>query len=121
MSKSIGKGTIVLIVSGLICKLLGAFFRLPLTSILGIEGIGVFQMVMSVYSFVLVLTSGGVATALSKFVSQARARGDFAKIKSLIRVAIFYSLLFSVLGGGVLFLLAKPIALLQGATGGRLA
>lgn len=115
MSKSIGRGTIVLIISGLICKLLGAFFRLPLTSILGIEGIGVFQMVMSVYSFMLILTSGGVATALSKFISQARARGDYAKIKSLIRVAIFYSILFGVLGGGVLFVLAKPIATLQGS------
>ena len=66
MSKNIGKGTIILIASGILCKALGALFRLPLTSILGIESIGVFQMVMAVYSFALVLTSGGVAATLSK-------------------------------------------------------
>lgn len=121
MSKSIGKGTIILILSGLICKLLGAFFRLPLTSILGIEGIGVFQMVMSIYSFALVLTSGGVATALSKFVSQARARGDLAKIKSLVKVALLYSLIFGFLGGLLLFVFATKIAAFQGAISAALS
>lgn len=121
MSKSIGKGTLILVASGLICKLLGAFFRLPLTNILGIEGIGVFQMVMSVYSFALILTSGGVTNALSKFVSQARARGDYGKVRALLRTALTYTLLFGLLGGIVLFFFASPIASLQGAASGALS
>lgn len=121
MSKSIGKGTLILVASGLICKLLGAFFRLPLTNILGIEGIGVFQMVMSVYSFALILTSSGVTNALSKFVSQARARGDYGKVRALLRTALFYALIFGLLGGIILFALARPIASLQGATSGALS
>lgn len=118
MSKSIGRGTIVLIISGLICKLLGAFFRLPLTSILGIEGIGIFQMVMSVYSFALILTSGGVATALSKFVSQARARGDFKKIKCLLKTSLLYCIIFGAFVGLFMFLFSKQIAFLQQAEAG---
>ena len=116
MNKSIGKGSLVLIASALVCKLLGAFFRLPLTSILGIEGIGVFQMIMSMYSFVLILTSGGVATALSKHVSQARAVGDYQKIKSLLKTAVLYSFIFGALGGGILCAFCRPISMLQGAS-----
>ena len=121
MSKSIGRGTIVLIISGLICKLLGAFFRLPLTSILGIEGIGIFQMVMSVYSFALILTSGGVATALSKFVSQARARGDFKKIKRLLKTSLLYCIIFGAFVGLFMFLFSKQIAFLQQAEAGSVS
>lgn len=121
MKKSIGKGSIILIVSGMLCKMLGAFFRLPLTNILGIEGIGVFQMVMAVYSFALVLTSGGVSTALSKFVSQARARGDFGKVKSLMKTALTYSIVLGFVAGAILFAFAFPLAKAQGAESGKLA
>ena len=119
MKKSVAKGSIILIASGLICKLLGAFFRLPLTNILGIEGIGVFQMVMSVYSFALIMTSGGVSAALSKFVSQARAREDYGKIRSLFKTALSYAIILGVIAGGLLFCLAAPISKLQGVSSAK--
>lgn len=121
MSKNIGKGTIVLIASGIICKALGALFRLPLTSILGIEGIGVFQMVMAVYSFATVLTSGGVAATLSKYVSQARARGDYGKIKKLLRQALVYTLIGGSIIGASIFAFAPHIAALQTASDGAMS
>ena len=120
MNKSISRGSFVLIVSGLVCKLLGAFFRLPLTSILGIEGIGVFQMVMAVYSFALILTSGGFSAALSRLVSQARARGEIGKIKWLLKKSIVYALTFGLGVGLILSLLSKNIAVAQGAEAGVL-
>lgn len=121
MKKSVGKGSLVLIASGVMCKILGALFRLPLTNILGIEGIGVFQMVMSVYSFALVLTSGGVSAALSKFVSQARAMSDYGKVKLLLRGALTYAIVLGLVAGLLLFFLATPIARLQGAQSGAQA
>lgn len=114
MKKSVAKGSLVLIVSGLVCKLLGAFFRLPLTNILGIEGIGIFQMVMAVYSFALVLTSGGISSVLSKNVSQSRARSDYAKINSLFKTALLYAIILGAIAGGILFVLAIPISKAQG-------
>lgn len=114
MKKSVVKGSFVLIVSGLVCKLLGALFRLPLTNILGIEGIGIFQMVMAVYSFALVFTSGGISSVLSKYVSQARARSDYAKVSSLFKTALSYAILLGIIAGGILFVLAVPISKAQG-------
>ncbi len=119
MKKSIARGSIILIASGIVCKMLGAFFRLPLTNILGIEGIGVFQMVMAVYSFALVLTSGGVSSALSKFVSQSRALGDFKKVKNLFKTALIYSLILGISAGVLLMALAFPLSRLQGVVSAR--
>ncbi len=101
-----GVGAVVLLVSGVICKILGAFFRLPLTNLLGFEGIGVFQMIMTLYSFSLVLTSGGVCTTMAKLVSSALARQKYEKISTYFFRAILIGvgsglvvgILFAVLG-----------------------
>ena len=92
MKNNVGKGAFVLILSGLICKVFGGLFRLPLTNIVGIEGIGVYQMITSIYSLALVFVSGGVTNALSKLVASARARGDYRIIGSYVRYALFFSL-----------------------------
>ena len=119
MEERVGKGAVVLIISGVICKMLGAFFRLPLTNIIGIKGIGMFQMVMSLYSLLLVFVSGGVSASLSKLVSSARADGDQSKIYSYKRMSLIYSMTISFLIGLIFALLNDKISALQGATEGN--
>ena len=106
-------GFLVLTVSGLICKIIGAFFRLPLTYILGVEGIGVFQLIMGVYSFVLILSSGGISVTLSKLISSARAKGEYGKIKWYIYVSISYSVVISFVLGLLFLFFSKQIAVFQ--------
>ena len=117
MKNTIGKGAFVLIVSGIVCKVFGALFRLPLTNIISLQGIGVFQMVMSLYSLSLGLVSSGVTNALSKLVSGARARGEFNKIGGYFRHGLIFSGIISLLLGMIFLFLSHPIALLQGARG----
>ncbi len=121
MKNNVGKGAFILVISGLVCKFFGGLFRLPLTNIIGIEGIGIFQMVMSIYSLALVFVSGGVTNALSKLVSSARARGDYNKINSYLGWALAFTL-----GVGALFSLAflcfgGDLAVMQGAREGALS
>lgn len=119
MKNNVGKGAFVLILSGLICKIFGGLFRLPLTNIVGIEGIGIYQMISSIYSLALVFVSGGVTNSLSKLVSSARARGDYKIIGSYVRYALIFSL--SVSAGFALFFLffSSSIGSLQGIGSGH--
>ena len=112
MNKNVVKGSVLLIISGLICKILGALFRLPLTNILGIKGIGVFQMVMALYSFALILCSGGITVTLSRLV--AKGGGETSRINSLYRIALITSTILGIIIGGIFFILARQISLLQG-------
>ena len=105
MKSSVGKGALILIISGLICKFFGALFRLPLTNILGIEGIGIFQMIMSVYALLSAIVASGVSSALSKLISTARASGEMEKARKLYALAIKFALILAlVLGFIILFL-----------------
>lgn len=114
MKNSVGNGAFVLILSGIICKFFGGLFRLPLTNIIGMEGIGMFQMIMSIYSLALVFVSGGVTTSLSKLVSSARARGDNNKIGSYLRYGLMFSIILSAIISVFLLLFSKQLSSVQG-------
>lgn len=121
MFKGVGKGAIALIISGFVCKFLGAIFRLPLTSILGISGIGIFQMVMSLYSLALVFVTGGVTNALSQLISSARARGEIGKISNFFKLSVLLTISMSLIIGLVFFMFASPISKAQGIMEGELS
>ena len=109
----VGINATLLLASGLICKVVGALFRLPLTNVLGVEGIGVFQLIMSTFSFALVLSSGGATVALSKLVASHRAKGDFVKLNACFRRAMFQAVGLATLLGVLLALCWKNISNFQ--------
>ncbi len=121
MKNSVGKGAIILIISGLIGKIFGALFRLPLTNILGIKGIGGYQMVMSLYSLTLGFVSSGVTNALSKLISSARARGDYNKLSGYYRYALLFSMGLSLLFGIIFAVLSNQISSFQGFSEGNIS
>ncbi len=114
MKNNVGNGAFILILSGIICKFFGGLFRLPLTNIVGMEGIGIFQMVMSIYSLALVFVSGGVTNALSKLVSSARARGDQKIVGSYLRYGLMFSLGLGILFSAMFLLFSRSLASVQG-------
>ncbi|MBE7074329.1 MAG: hypothetical protein E7379_04505 [Clostridiales bacterium] len=117
MKDTVGKGAIILTISGLMSKLFGALFRLPLTNIVGLDGIAIFQMVMTIYSFAVVFVSGGVTNGLAKLVSSARARGDQNAVGSYLKRALIFSIGLSLAFGVIFILFAPQISLVQGAEG----
>lgn len=119
MSKSksknhLGISALILLISGLVCKSLGALFRLPLTNLIGIEGIGIFQLIMSLYAFALVLTCGGITNSLSKLISASRARGEIAKISTYLKRALFVGIGIGLILGVIFLIFGRYISSFQG-------
>ena len=114
--KNLGISAFVLLLSGVVCKVLGAFFRFPLTNLLGFEGIGIFQMIMSIYSFALVATCGGVTITLAKLISSARARGEENKIGTYFARAMLIGVGSGLVIGLAFFFGWRGISAFQGIT-----
>ncbi len=72
------KGAIILGAAGIIVKVMGAFFRIPLGNLIGSEGMGYYQAAYPVYTLFLTLATAGFPTALAKLVSEKTAIGDHA-------------------------------------------
>lgn len=62
-------GTIAMLVSNIIVKSLGFFYRVVLVRMLGVEGIGLIEMVTPLFSFLLVLSGCGIQPALSQIIA----------------------------------------------------
>ena len=82
--KSFVKGAVILGVAGLICKIIGAFFRIPLYNMLG-DGMQYYEAVYPYYSTLLVISSAGLPTAISRMVAEHTALGDMAGAKRVFR------------------------------------
>ena len=83
-------GAAVVSVGGLLAKVLGAFYRVPLMNALGGEGAGVYQMVYPLYCLLLTFSSAGVPAALSRLVAQAEAAGDALRSRLLLRLSLIH-------------------------------
>ena len=86
------KGALILSLAGVIVKIMGAFFRIPLSNLIGSIGMGYYQVVYPIYTLFLTLVVAGFPTALAKLVSEQRAVGDFKGANKTFRIS--YTVLF---------------------------
>ena len=87
-TQSFLSGTLTLLGAGIITKALGALFVIPLTRLIGAEGVGLLQMASPVFVAVLVLSASGIPIATSKLVSARLATGDESGVRQVVSVCL---------------------------------
>ena len=81
--KSFLNGALILAVAGLICKVIGAVYKIPLRNFIGEEAMGIYSIVYPIYTFLLIFSTSGIPTAISKLVAQERSKGNFSGAHSV--------------------------------------
>ena len=114
MKKNAFSSAILLSFGGIICKFMGAVYKIPLANILGAEGIGIYQLAYPLYAFLLVFVSGGIPYSLSCFVAKARAEGKQNKISGYFYSAFFYSFALGICFALFMICFSKVLANFQG-------
>lgn len=69
VKQTVLKGTVLLTAAGMISRLIGFYYRIFLTRIIGAEGIGIYQLVFPIYALCFSLTSAGIQTVVSRLVA----------------------------------------------------
>ncbi|NLG87243.1 MAG: oligosaccharide flippase family protein, partial [Firmicutes bacterium] len=67
---SLAKAVLSLFVAGVFSKLIGVFYRVPLSYILGAEGIGLYQMAYPAFTVAAIVAAGGLPLAMAKFIAE---------------------------------------------------
>ncbi len=119
--KSFIIGAAILSISGIICKVLGAVYRIPLSNILGTEGMGCYQMAYPVYSMLIMASSAGIPVAVSKLVAERLAESDEAGAYDVFRVANISLIFIGAVCSLLLFVFSDMIAELMGLPGAALS
>lgn len=108
--KSFVKGAAILGFAGLIVKIIGAVFRIPLANILGEEGMAYYQVAYPVYATLLVISSAGLPAAISKMVSERVTLGDYRGAHKTFQTAFRLLLIFGISTTIIMFALSGIIA-----------
>ena len=94
------QGTI-LAVAGIIVRLIGILYRVPMTNIIGDEGMGYYSTAFNVYNIMLILSSYSLPLAVSKMVAARIARGQYRSMNRVLKAALVYA---TVAGGLACFI-----------------
>ncbi len=86
--QSFFQGALILTIAGLLSRVIGAISRIPLTRLIGSEGIGLFEMAYPVYGLMLVMSTAGIPVAISKLVAEKVAEGDRNGVQKVFRLAL---------------------------------
>ena len=100
----------ILAVTGIIVRLIGLLYRMPMIGIIGNKGNGYYTSGYSIYSLFLILSSYSFPLAISKLVSTRVANNRFKDAKSVLSCALTVATFI----GGISFLVmwfgSGPIA-----------
>ena len=82
------KGATILVIAGIVSKIFGAIFRIPLTNMIGAEGQAYYSAAYAVYNLLFVIATAGFPVAISRMVSSRIAEGDFINAHKSYRLAM---------------------------------
>lgn len=104
----------ILAIAGIIVRLIGMLYRIPLIEIIGTEGNGYYTSAFSVYSILLIVSSYSLPTAVSKMVAGRIAVGQYKNSQKILKAALIYATVVGALAGVVLWFGADLFAQLLG-------
>lgn len=103
-------GAILLGFAGLLVKLLGALFRIPLGNIIGDDGMGYYQTAYPIYNLFLTIATAGIPTAISRMTSERYALGRPYEAYRVFRISSVLLFATGLLSCGIFFFGAGAIS-----------
>ena len=105
------KNAAILTFSSLLLRFVGIFFKVWLAAKISAEGIGLYQLVFSVYMFAATFATSGICTAVTRLISEELVIGSKSGIRRIISRCVLLSLVISAVTISVLFFGADFISL----------
>lgn len=83
----------ILAIAGILVRVIGLIYRVPLTRILGREGLGYYNTAYDIYNILILLSSQSMPLAVSKLVSEKLSRRQYKNAYKVFKGALIYGLI----------------------------
>ena len=103
-------GAVLLTTAGILSRLIGFFYKIFLSREVGAEALGIYQLIFPIAGICFSLTSAGIQTAISRYVSKAFGMKQSQEARSYLQIGLFLSVTLSLIIGILLFTYADFIA-----------
>ncbi|MBO4992197.1 MAG: polysaccharide biosynthesis protein [Firmicutes bacterium] len=101
--KSFLGGAAIMAGAAIVIKLMGAFFRIPLSNIIGSLGMSYYQTGYPLYNLFLTISTAGIPVAISRMVAERQAVGNHYEAHRVFRTALGLLLVIGAVSASLLF------------------
>ncbi len=84
---------IILAAAGILTKIIGFVYRIPMANLLGDQGNGIYSVAFGIYNIALTLSSYSLPLAVSKLVSYRVAKKEYRNARRVFRDSLFFALI----------------------------
>ncbi len=89
--QNLAKQAMLLAGASLVVRFIGFLYRLPVTSMIGDEGNGIYSASYNLYALFLIISSSAFPATISKLVAESDARGMYRNSYKIFRVGMVIS------------------------------
>lgn len=97
-------GALILAAATMIVKIIGAVFKIPLTILIGGEGMGYFTTAYGLYNPIVALAVAGLPVAVSKVVAQNAAAGRYRDVRRIFSLSKLFLTVAGLAGLAIMLL-----------------
>ncbi|MGL5693328.1 MAG: oligosaccharide flippase family protein [Peptostreptococcaceae bacterium] len=94
---------LLLTISTMTFGIVNMIFRVYLSNKIGAEGMGLFQLIMSINVVATTLAVSGIRVTMTRLVAEELGKNNNHKIKNLVNKGVIYSLFFGILAAIILY------------------
>lgn len=115
------KGATILAVAGLVSKIFGGIFRIPLTNMIGANGVSYYTVAYNIYTLLFTIATAAFPVAISRMVSSRIAEKDYINAHRSYKLAMRFSTVLGLASALLLFFGAGFIARAYNIPGAELS
>ena len=98
--------TLILTATSFLTRTIGMISSVFLSQVLGTEGIGIYELLMTIYMTAVIFSSAGLCVSVSRLVAEALGKNESGNITQIMRVAFSFGFVMSILVSILLFISA---------------
>lgn len=105
------KNAAILTATSLILRTVGIFFRVYLSNKIGAEGMGLYQLIFSIYVLGATFATSGISTAVTRLVADELVCGTARSIRRILRRSLLLSVSIGLTSTAIIFFGAESISM----------
>ena len=103
-------GAALLVIATAVVKLIGFFYKIPLSAAIGTAGYGYFTTAYNIYSVLLMISTAGLPVAMSRMISEASAVGNYNQVRRIYKVSRSIFLILGIFSTAVMVIFCRILA-----------
>lgn len=108
--KSIITGALILTAASVITRILGFAYRVYMSKTIGAEGMGLYQLIMPLYSLAWSISCSGFTTTIAKIVAQENAKKSYGNMGRALKQSLLLTCSIALILSLLMYFLSNYIA-----------